>query len=1076
MDNVLIFAPENQSPREREQKNNSPSLPDRKSLFDAAVTYASRGWPVLLLAENGKAPLVIPQLQEHAWRDATTDVAELERRFSTARRIGGIGIVTGKADNDPGIGPVVLDLDGPCAKAWGLERFGNDIPRVETRKGAHLYFAPEPELGRRIKIAAQGFSCTCGGECGIDLLATGGYAAAPPSIGKAWVGALPTTLPPLPDDLRSTATSHTPMTGPRPWEQEDVVVGAGVKRVLAALATHNIPARQRRGALKWEFCCPSHDDQHASAAVGQGPKGAWVNCQAGCSTQAILTKLGLRQSDLRDDLDRGPRGGGGGAPLAYQSARDERDRHIRELVDEAIALAPTPSSGITLDEAEAQLSDVISNPPSHLSLVQVTTGVGKTTTGTKVYTSPNNDKYLTAVVDTQERAWILEKQWQDELLKRLSPRDALNSTHVHIGRREPTESEWDEINATVGDWRGDQYWTPQGVCLLQPYIERVAEHRHLAISVCMNCPHGKVMMLNKARRGQDHANIRRLETELLADGVKIEETVQCGALWQFEVEQKKPLVAVAGTAIAPSQVEAPQGIERDLLIDEITQLTDQVVVSSRTIDEWIEHIAGRTAWLAERVEQARDGNSLFLEERESALAAWQEMSDEVIPALLELRDVLISPAGQQPSIDVLHGKINKVGELAVRYADDRNTAEWEKVFTQWEGRELHELRVALRGAVDLYDAAQRGNVVLHKRNQQQTITWEIVGFAPNALWQTVLTRHDKGQQVTIMDATPPLGVREAIERLNGCVTHVTVDQPARVLCDPSHVLGRGERKRQNQRQEQGVDLILTTRRMLADQLECKETDIVVLTHKPWAEAGSKSGGQWGWWGRHERAHDLWRGAKALIIAGAPTLPPAGMKEQYLRDRAVVLSALQPGTPAPTEWPEWGDNEEMSIQQEIPVGGRTLRWPGQLPVDKHLRRWVLDRYAREYAQACGRLRAVRRSDHPVVLILGPCPDLSSYGIHVEYTRAAGRIVLGARPAERGAGWRAETELGVVDAMIGIQIEAKNQQHVLLYPEKITVREIREWRVTHGLPAPHSRAIRRVKDKIRGGRATCFKKIF
>jgi hypothetical protein len=49
----------------------------------------------------------------------------------------------------------------------------------------------------------------------------------------------------------------------------------------------------------WEALCPSHDDNRRSLCVGVGGEGrALIKCQAGCSTEAVLTALGLTSSDL----------------------------------------------------------------------------------------------------------------------------------------------------------------------------------------------------------------------------------------------------------------------------------------------------------------------------------------------------------------------------------------------------------------------------------------------------------------------------------------------------------------------------------------------------------------------------------------------------------------------------------------------------------------------------------------------------------------------------------------------------------------------------------------------------------
>lgn len=65
-------------------------------------------------------------------------------------------------------------------------------------------------------------------------------------------------------------------------------------RILARLPGHR-PA----GANRWQALCPAHQDHSPSLSIREGDDGrALVLCRAGCSTEAVLTALGLTWSDL----------------------------------------------------------------------------------------------------------------------------------------------------------------------------------------------------------------------------------------------------------------------------------------------------------------------------------------------------------------------------------------------------------------------------------------------------------------------------------------------------------------------------------------------------------------------------------------------------------------------------------------------------------------------------------------------------------------------------------------------------------------------------------------------------------
>ena len=55
--------------------------------------------------------------------------------------------------------------------------------------------------------------------------------------------------------------------------------------------------RQSNGS--WKALCPAHDDHKPSLSISEGDDGrALVNCFAGCETDEVLARLGLRMADL----------------------------------------------------------------------------------------------------------------------------------------------------------------------------------------------------------------------------------------------------------------------------------------------------------------------------------------------------------------------------------------------------------------------------------------------------------------------------------------------------------------------------------------------------------------------------------------------------------------------------------------------------------------------------------------------------------------------------------------------------------------------------------------------------------
>lgn len=140
--------------------------------LDAALKYASRGWPVFpLWGKDGKRPLT-----EHGFKDATTDQDTIKswwERWPHAN----VGIACGQQSFD------VVDIDGndgeKCLLDWledrGLFDEGKSIINSTlisiTAKGKHLCFKPSKQLRNAIKAVPD-----------IDVKTDGGYIVAPPSF------------------------------------------------------------------------------------------------------------------------------------------------------------------------------------------------------------------------------------------------------------------------------------------------------------------------------------------------------------------------------------------------------------------------------------------------------------------------------------------------------------------------------------------------------------------------------------------------------------------------------------------------------------------------------------------------------------------------------------------------------------------------------------------------------------------------------------------------------------------------------------------------------------------------------
>lgn len=57
----------------------------------------------------------------------------------------------------------------------------------------------------------------------------------------------------------------------------------------------------RTGNDRWKACCPAHDDKSPSLAIRDADGRLLLHCFGGCSTEAVLSAVGLTFSDLMPD-------------------------------------------------------------------------------------------------------------------------------------------------------------------------------------------------------------------------------------------------------------------------------------------------------------------------------------------------------------------------------------------------------------------------------------------------------------------------------------------------------------------------------------------------------------------------------------------------------------------------------------------------------------------------------------------------------------------------------------------------------------------------------------------------------
>lgn len=143
------------------------------SLRDAAIGYATLGWPVFPCRPAAKQPLTL-----HGFKDATTDIAIITRwwqRWPEAN----IGVATGAP------GPDVLDVDVKDGRA-GMELFDRARRAGLLRGAAAIVRTPSGGIHLWFSGTSQSSGAVGPGRC-LELKARGGYVLVPPSRTDAGV-------------------------------------------------------------------------------------------------------------------------------------------------------------------------------------------------------------------------------------------------------------------------------------------------------------------------------------------------------------------------------------------------------------------------------------------------------------------------------------------------------------------------------------------------------------------------------------------------------------------------------------------------------------------------------------------------------------------------------------------------------------------------------------------------------------------------------------------------------------------------------------------------------------------------
>lgn len=726
------------------------------------------------------------------------------------------------------------------------------------------------------------------------------------------------------------------------------------------------------------------------------------------------------------------------AASSPRASTSSRDSVIQTAIVEAIQSYTSTPANVIDDASDRMKNAMVSN--DKLSLLHITTGIGKT-------------RAVAEMTTTDTDSWLVNTSTHDlgdefeEML--LADADIARSR----GRRQATESEIDTITDQMASGVAtSKVPIPDGACMMiTPVLRMSAQGQYPAQAFCPTCPFGLATMYDIYRERGNIGAAANIDTTLNHIGVDTAQVLRCGyVLNQYRIKSAK-IVTQAGTGTSATQLRAETSTgttPRNLVIDEHRQHTHKKYLTITDINGWIDKLDELVARAREQVEGITSPDSPVAVEIRARYDMLSSLRDEVMPLLELVRAQLKS---SEPDADVIWKAIADVAAADTRFVGrTKNTLTFEKVRTTWHGMTLAELDAPRRAIRDIITAANAHAVRISTIRTDNTLSHVVEYYIASPQLHEVLA--GMPAKTIIMDATPSPGLRAMVTARGGTIHTEIIPAPVTVVADYTASVGRGTIASQTKRIHASVALIERTIASLAEAIGCSPNEIAVITHKPWAEACIDAGVialDIGWWGHHERGHNAWRDARGLAIVGAPYIPPTAMQEAYHCDRALALM----GGASEDVWPWWDDGEPTEIHAQIRVGDEMVTWPGYLPTDPILRKWVLDYYASEYVQAIGRLRSIRSDVPQAVVVLGPVPDLSEHGIEVKPIQDVSPLYILPSPSERGAGQRAQADLRVVEAMIALRDQPRT-----------TYTDIKQWLIERTRRGCSDRAIARVRHHL------------
>ena len=628
-----------------------------------------------------------------------------------------------------------------------------------------------------------------------------------------------------------------------------------------------------------------------------------------------------------------------GAAVAAPTASSISLRSVRSALSSAMrAYLERHRQWVGEVDAEQALARAENRRPRRIAPVppmgaRVTVGVGKSTAAQQIATACNLPVVI--VVPNHD----LAQKYADEI----------PGARHYFGRQPQSE------DGT----------TTEFTCFKIKAVEQAGDKNHRpAQSLCRTCPHGMAGALAKA---EDPVKIE-LATRFFEDrDLNPADYAPCRFLYEG-----LPNSLAAEKLVMPIQSfsdAAGDWFERDaitgkphrttqrmVIFDERVDLAHEVTINPADVSGWRDGLPKIQERLERRLQylgglaNASEGD---VEESRNAQGILNLMPE--IDALFQHLIVALA-MGVMPDVTLIKDMDQKIRDAG---ASASGTARWERV--SWN-HETDEFFTPLRALAALAWSL-KANAARIKKNGLRC--YEIT---PAVDWST------KRGSTIFLDATLGPAMRALITSAGGMIHDAKADQNMTVTRITGHLYARG--KVEHKGYERSAKAYMREIEKIAMLVPANSS---ILTHRAYLayadtvedkvhpnrkiKAGdpevtkavfeASTGRRIGWFGKHDRGQDDWKGMH-LAVVGMPLMGPETWASAYACARAAMLSTGAPGE----DWPEFnGDEDDGRGNNGVP-----------LPRQPQVRAWLLDDYAGTIAQAIGRNRAVSHEGEPLIVQL------------------------------------------------------------------------------------------------------------